>query len=109
MWFSERQPVDDPRQRISAPVPMRKYATEGDAAGTSVTATIQFAAVLDRYGRVAFVKIIKGKADGAFKLKALQELGAWDFRPALRNGEPIEVDIVLEIPLQLKVAVDVPQ
>lgn len=104
MWFSERQPADDPRQRISAPIPARKYATVDEAAGTLVAATIQFAAVLDKSGRVALLRVIRGRVDEWFKLKAMQELEAWDFQPALRNGEPIEVDMVLEIPFQLKMS-----
>ncbi len=106
MWFSERQPSDDPRQRISAPVPLRKYATLEELTGTPTTALVQFAAVLDKKGRVASVKVIKCRADPEFKLRAMQELEAWDFKPALRNGEPIEVDIVLEIPMQLKINAD---
>ena len=39
------------------------------------------------------------------RLKAIAELENWEFKPALRNGEPIDVDIVVEIPLLLRLAV----
>jgi hypothetical protein len=32
----------------------------------------------------------------------LAELQTWEFKPTLRNGEPIDVDVVLEIPFEFR-------
>jgi hypothetical protein len=60
------------------------------------------ASVIDRSGHVIGARILRGGTTGeAFRLKAIEELETWEFQPALRNGEPIEVDVVLEIPFRL--------
>lgn len=107
LWFSERHPPDQQEQaaRVLAPVPMRKYSLTGAAVATldsPESATIQMASVIDRSGHVIGARILRGGTTGeAFRLKAIEELETWEFQPALRNGEPIEVDVVLEIPFRL--------
>jgi outer membrane biosynthesis protein TonB len=104
LWFSERQPGDTPASRISAPVPARKYSVAGGApaANPPSNGAAQFAAVLDRNGRISAVRILRGAAGDAFRSKAVEDLQTWEFQPALRNGEAIEVDIVLEISFQFR-------
>ncbi|MGD1073246.1 MAG: TonB family protein [Bryobacteraceae bacterium] len=104
VWFSVREPGDDLNARISAPIPVRKYLSEDEPAGTSqsVAASVQFAAVIDRNGRVTGAKILRSRAAEAIRAKALDELESWEFAPALRNGTPIEVDIAIEIPFELR-------
>jgi hypothetical protein len=106
MWFSERQPDEDPSAHISAPVPVRKYSSDVPATALlpPIAATVQFAAVIDRSGRVGLAKIVRGTVDPALRLRAMEELATWEFKPALRSGQPIEVDIVLEIPFELRLA-----
>ena len=105
LWFAEHQPDSEAAAQISAPIPSRKYARM-DAAdppkGAPVTATIQFSALLDHTGRVTAAKVIRGgRASEEFRRKALEELETWEFMPALRNGVPVDVDVVLEIPFEL--------
>ena len=33
---------------------------------------------------------------------AEEALAKWQFTPAMRNGEPVDVDILVEIPFRLK-------
>jgi hypothetical protein len=110
MWFSERHSDDDPRAHIAAPIPVRKYGSSAPGVVTlsPVASIIQFAAIIDRNGRIAAPKIIRGSSDPPVMLKAMEELASWEFQPALRNGEPIDVDIVLEIPFQLLLATPAP-
>ena len=110
MWFSEREDAganEAPGARISAPIPARKYGG-ADSAGGSETAglgtgaaTFQFLAVLDRGGHLAPARILRGTISERIRNRAMNELQTWEFHPALKNGEPIAVDLVLEIPFQL--------
>jgi TonB family protein len=103
LWFSERQSGDMMAPRISAPVPARKYSLVGGApVANSANGTLQLAAVVERSGRISAARILRGTAGDAFRRRALEELQTWEFQPALRNGEAIEVDIVLEISFQFR-------
>lgn len=105
MWFSERQPGQDAGSRILAPIPSRKYSRVDSTTSTApaVKADFQFAAIIDRSGLLASPVVLRGP--DALRRMALEELETWGFKPALRNGDPIDVDIVLEIPFQLPAAV----
>jgi len=99
LWFSERHPPDDHAARIVAPVPALKYYLTGATAATpQESGTIQLASIVDHNGHVSGVRILRGGATGeAFRAKAIEELETWEFQPAFRNGEAIDVDVVLEI------------
>jgi TonB family protein len=105
VWFSERHPSDERTARVLAPIPVRKYYLTGAAASTGdpqENGTVQLASVIDRNGRVTGARILRGGSTGeGFRLRALEELETWEFQPALRNGEPIEVDAVFEISLRI--------
>jgi TonB family protein len=65
--------------------------------------TVQLGATIDPGGRVSAAKVLRaGTMDEWFRQKAIEELQMWEFQPALRNGAPIEVDIVVEIPFQFR-------
>src|ERR1035437_9179251 len=103
LWFAERQSGDMMAPSISAPVPARKYSLVGGApVANSANGTLQLAAVVERSGRISAARILRGTAGDAFRRRALEELQTWEFQPALRNGEAIEVDIVLEISFQFR-------
>lgn len=104
LWFSERQPGDNPAPRISAPVPARKYSLTGgtQAPNAPASGTLQIAAVVDRKGRVSATRILRGSVGDLLRSRALEELQNWEFQPASRNGEPIDVDIVVEIAFQFR-------
>ena len=104
LWFSERHTHDEGASRISAPIPARKYSWTGTTAippDSPENGTVQLAAVVDPNGRVSSARILRGGTAGeAFRLRATEELQTWEFHPAMRNGEPIDVDIVVEIPFR---------
>jgi outer membrane biosynthesis protein TonB len=39
--------------------------------------------------------------DDRLDRSAADAMGKWNFEPALRNGQPVEVDAVIEIPFRL--------
>jgi TonB family protein len=63
---------------------------------------LQIAAVVDRNGRVSATRVLRGSVGDLLRSRALEELQNWEFQPASRNGEPIDVDIVVEIAFQFR-------
>jgi TonB family protein len=103
LWFAERTGATEAGSRISAPVPAGKTSSnEGNVSVQGASITVQFAAIIDKSGHILSAKILRSKADPDARRRATEELATWDFKPALRNGVPIDVDVVLEIPLHLR-------
>lgn len=113
MWFAERDPPEiSSEPRILAPVPARKYsaaAADTVERGTSVSASFQFGASVDKAGHVGSAVILRGSTDPELRRRVLGELESWEFKPALRNGEPMDVDVVLEIPFRFQPAAGTPR
>ena len=103
VWFAEptQRPGEVPRMR--APVPLQKIEPT-DAVwppnGDRSEARIQLSAIIKANGKFESVAIVKGPA-GAVSQNAIEDLKRWEFRPALRDGAPIDVEAVIEIPFSL--------
>jgi hypothetical protein len=101
MWFAEQDPPEiSSGPRILAPIPSRKYSpTAGDTNATELipATTFQFGASINKAGHVGSPVILKGPADPALRRRAMEEIASWEFKPASRNGEAMDVDVVLEI------------
>jgi TonB family protein len=112
MWFSERQPGEGENLHISAPIPSRKYSRvdqRTSSANAPVKATFQLAATIDHMGHLAAIRVLRGSTAAELRSKAVEDLETWEFKPALRNGDAIDVDVVLEIPFQLRLEAAGPQ
>jgi hypothetical protein len=109
LWFAQRGATLV--GRVSAPIPARKYVWDDPAVTlhgaapteTLVSGTVQFFAVIDKTGHISTLNVLRGPADEAFRAKAAEEMETWEFKPALLNGTPIDVDIVLEFSMKLRV------
>jgi len=107
MWFAERETDSDAQGgvRVYAPLPARKYDLadrDPDPRGLPGSASVQFATVIDKAGHVSSATVLRGSDDAAFRQRALQEMESWEFKPALRNGVPMDVDAVVEIPFRFQ-------
>jgi hypothetical protein len=103
VWFAERadRPGEAPLMR--APIPLRKTEPLGIARVLSddrSEARIQLAAVIKQDGRFDSIVLVKG-ANPQVSKSAIEELKEWDFRPAMRDGAPVSVEVVIEIPFSL--------
>jgi TonB family protein len=103
MWFSERAPRG-PRGagRLHPPVPLHKVDPKYQPAAISerVEGKVQIAGVIGTDGRVERVRILKS-VDERLDHSAEEALLKWEFEPAKRDGSPVEVDVVAEIPFLL--------
>jgi TonB family protein len=61
---------------------------------------VQITGVIRANGRVDLLRILKG-VDPRLDRSAEEALMKWEFAPAERDGVPVEVDLVAEIPFLL--------
>jgi TonB family protein len=101
MWFAEHEPLG-PRQELQPPVPIRKVDPKyfRSAIAEHVNGKVVIAGVLQTDGRIREIRILKG-VDARLDLSAARALLKWEFVPAQRNGIPVEMDIIAEIPFLL--------
>jgi len=62
---------------------------------------VRLACVITREGKVGGIELLRG-LDDRLNRSAQEALGKWEFYPATRRGEPVEVDAVVEIPFRLE-------
>ena len=103
VWFAEHRPVPGaPPMEISAPVPLRKVDPKyiQAAADEKVQGVIRLFAVIRKTGFVDSVELLQG-LDRRLDQSAAEALVKWQFEPAHRDGTPIDVDAVFDIPFRL--------
>ena len=101
LWFAERDQNAGTAPLIRSPVPFRKtVSVEHQVASDHSEQRMQLAAVITRDGRVEGVSLLT-KAGAALELTLIQDLTSWEFKPATRDGAPVNVDVIVEIPFLL--------
>ena len=103
MWFAERTPDGTGGGRgLQPPVPVHKVDPKyfPDAIAERIEGKVQLVGVLGTNGRVYTLHVLKS-VDPRLDRSAAQALLKWRFEPAQRDGTPVEVDIIAEIPFLL--------
>ncbi len=103
VWFAEHEPLPgSPRVEMRPPLPLRKVDPKyvAAAAAERVEGIIRLAAVIRKDGRVDEISLIR-HLDNRLDRTAMEALAKWEFTPAQRNGTPVDVDAVFEIPFHL--------
>lgn len=103
LWFAEKTPRGGAGQ-MRAPLPLRKLASGDDRAESGPGGTVQFAATILKSGQLDSVIVLSGPAGDA-RAAAIHDLESWQFSPALRDGEAVDVEIILEIQFQSEASV----
>jgi TonB family protein len=100
IWFAEREP--GARGALTLPVPMHKVDPKYYPAAMAdrVEGKVRLIAVIRKDGTVTSIQLIQA-LDERLDQSAEEAMYQWRFEPALRNGEPIEVDALIEIPFRL--------
>ena len=103
LWYAERQPGPGEQRVVSPPEPLRKVDPIYDLSAMEdrVEGKVQLSAIIHKDGYVYGINIVKG-LDQRLDNNAVQALRKWEFTPASIDGDPIDIDIVIEIPFRLR-------
>lgn len=97
LWFAELEPKPGLAPQIRAPLPIRKFQQVSERSDLHMSGLVQFSALLLKSGRLASVDLMRQSGPAANQ-GAIADLQSWQFLPALRDGEAVDVEIILEIP-----------
>jgi TonB family protein len=102
IWFAERQQIVGRIGGLSAPVPLRKVDPKyiASAVEDRIEGKVRLAAIIRIDGHVDSIKLLQ-PLDDRLDHSAEEAVDKWRFEPAVRNGQPVEVDAVIEIPFRL--------
>ncbi len=109
MWYADRTAREVGLAPVSPPVPHRKVDPKyiASAAADKVEGKVQLACVIGKDGHVSNVELLRG-LDDRLNQSAEEAMSKWEFTPATRHGEPVAVDVVVEIPFRLAPPAAVP-
>ncbi len=103
LWFAERNEKPGDAPSMHAPVPFRKLEPlHAMLAGNRAERWVQVSAVIKHDGTVDRISLLRS-APPAIEQAVIQDLQSWEFKPAMRDGTPVDVDVVVEIPFNLPV------
>ena len=103
VWFAEREPVPGaPTPVIRPPEVVRKVDPKyvSSAVADRVEGTIRLFGVIQKDGHVGRIALIR-QLDERLDKTSQEALAKWEFIPAMRDGVPVDVDAVFEIPFHL--------
>jgi TonB family protein len=102
IWFAERREESETGGPLSPPVPRHivdpKYFPA--AMADRVEGKVRLVAVIRKDGRVDSVSLLR-HLDDRLDRSAADAMQKWQFEPALRDGQPVDVDALIEIPFRL--------
>jgi TonB family protein len=99
--LDEGTPFDRPKGTLSGPVPMitvdPKYPP--DAIKENIEGEVVLYAIIRANGSVDSIQLVR-KLDPRLDKNAVEALAQWKFRPAAREGKPVDVEAVVHIPFK---------
>jgi hypothetical protein len=103
IWFAERESPQGTGDILNmrAPIPLRKFeSVETVSPGARTELRVQLAGVITKEGKLE-VRALLRNLTPALESAVLRDIQSWEFKPATRDGAPVDIDIVLEIPFSL--------
>lgn len=102
MWYAARTASAASEAPLAPPVAHRKVDPKyvQAAADEHVQGNVRLACEIDTEGNVSRVELLQG-VDARLNQTAAEALSKWQFYPATRSGDPVAVDVVVEIPFRL--------
>jgi TonB family protein len=100
VWFAEREQKPGEAPQMRAPMPARKIDVATSSGGNPLEGRVQLAATILKSGRIESITVLKS-FDPRLNQAAVEDLQKWQFTPASRSGEALDVEIVIEIPFRL--------
>jgi len=86
-------------EEVAEPSPLRKVDPKypPTAMAEHIEGEVILYAVIRRDGSVDSIQLVKG-IDPQLDGNAMRALAQWKFRPAERNGEPVDLEAIVHIP-----------
>lgn len=102
MWYAARTASAVAEAPLAPPVAHRKVDPKYVQAAVDerVQGNVRLACEIDTEGNVSRVELLQG-VDPRLNQTAVEALSKWQFYPATRGGDPVAVDVVVEIPFRL--------
>jgi TonB family protein len=103
VWFADRDPATGSiAADMRPPLAIRKVDPKyiQTAVEERIEGIVRLSAVILRDGHVQSVELLQ-HLDARLDQSAAEALAKWIFEPALRDGTPVDVDAVFEIPFRL--------
>ena len=90
-------------QPLAAPEPLRKVDPRypPELIKERVSGEVVLYGIIRKDGTVDSIQVIRG-LDPALDQDAMEALAQWKFRPAEKNGEPVNVEAVVHIPFHIR-------
>ena len=103
LWYAERKSDSGEEREVLPPEPLRKVDPiyDNSAVEDRIEGKVQLSAIIHTDGYVYGINVVKG-LDPRLDKSATEALRKWMFTPARRDGSPVDVDIVIEIPFRLR-------
>jgi TonB family protein len=100
LWFSERDPSQ--KAGLQPPAPLRKVDPRyvPSAVEEKIEGIVRLSAVIRQDGSLGDIVVVRS-LDSRLDFAAREALSKWIFEPAMRDGAPIDVDAVIEVPFRL--------
>jgi hypothetical protein len=102
IWFSQHEASGAGEAlNVRAPLPLRKFeSVEPVPPGARTEVRVQLAGVITKEGKMEVRALLKNLTP-AQESAVLRDVQSWEFKPAMRDGAPVDIDVVLEIPFSL--------
>jgi Gram-negative bacterial TonB protein C-terminal len=101
IWFAERNQKPGGAPSVLAPIPLRKFeSVDPVPPGARTEIRVQIQAVINKEGKFDRVVLLKDISPG-LESAIVRDVKSWEFKPATRDGVPVDIDVVLEIPFSL--------
>jgi len=87
---------------VAEPAPLRKVDPKypPNAVAENIEGEVILYAVIRRDGSVDSIQLVRG-IDKQLDTNAMRALAQWKFRPAERNGEPVDLEAIVHIPFHV--------
>ena len=99
--LEEASPIGRPRGTLSGPVPVHKVDPKYPPATIreNIEGEVVLYAIIREDGSVDSIQLVR-KLDSRLDTNAIQALAQWKFRPATRDGAPVDIEAVVHIPFK---------
>jgi TonB family protein len=100
LWFAERLPTQT--AGLQPPAPLRKVDPRyvPSAVAEKIEGIVRLSAVIRQDGTLADITVVRS-LDSRLDFAAREALSKWIFEPATRDGAPVDVDAIVEVPFRL--------